>query len=84
MVWSFSKNPLKYLKVSEFISRDILNKNFLASIYFKFGSLYRSYIQKESSEQWLHICKPLLNGGDIWIWGLRKEDQNFLNIYDKI
>ena len=50
-VWTFLKNPLKYLKVSEFISRNILNTNFLASIYFKFGSLYRSYTQKESSEQ---------------------------------
>lgn len=61
----FLKNPLKYLNVSEFISRDFLNKNFLASIYFKCGSLYRSHTQKESSKQWLHICKPLLNGGDI-------------------
>lgn len=46
------QNPLKYLHVSgELVSRDFLNKNFLVSIYFKFGFVHRRNTQKESNKQ---------------------------------
>lgn len=68
MVWTFSQNPLKYLKVSgKVVSRDFLKKNFLASIYFESGFVYRRYTQKESNMQWKHVHRPLLNGGDMSI-----------------
>lgn len=53
MVWIFfSQNPLKFLTVSgELASMDFLNKNFPASVYFKFSFVYRKYAQKESNKQ---------------------------------
>lgn len=48
----FSQNRLKFLTVSgELAPTDFLNKNFPASIYFKFSFVYRKYAQKESNKQ---------------------------------